>query len=81
MTNHYVAVVAFETDKLDKETGNPKMKKSKLLIEGVTLYDAQNTLMEYLKTDSRGYDVRSIAHCVYEDILGSTTKSKVVKVS
>lgn len=80
MTNHYVAVVAFETDKLDKD-GNPKTKKSKFLIEGVTLFDAQNTLMEYLKVDSRGYDVKSIAQCVYEDILGAAVKNKIVKMS
>lgn len=79
MNNHYVSVVAFETDKLDKE-GNPKTKKAKFLIEGVTLFDAQNTLMEYLKTDSRGYDVKSISQCSYEDILGSTKKTKVVKL-
>lgn len=79
MNNHYVAVVAFETDKIDKETGNPKMKKSKFLIEGVTLFDAHTNLMEYLKTDSRGFDVKGITEAKFEDIIGMTKKSKVVK--
>jgi hypothetical protein len=80
MNNNYVAVVAFDTDKLDPE-GNPKQKKSKFLIPGVTLFDAQNTLMEYLKTDSRGWDVKSIAECKYEDILEqSKAKSKLLKM-
>jgi hypothetical protein len=79
MNNHYVAVVAFEMDKLDKE-GNPKTKKSKFLIEGVTLYDAQESLMSYLKTDSRGYDVKSIAEAKFEDIIGQKKTSKVMKM-
>ncbi len=78
MSKHYVAVVAFETDKLDKD-GNPKTKKAKYLIEGELLFDAQNTLMEYLKTDSRGYDVKSIAEYSVEDILEKTKKA-VVKI-
>lgn len=79
-TNHYIAIVGFEQDQLDKE-GNPKIKKSKLLIEGVTFYDAFNTLLEYLKTDSRGYDIKSMSEAKFEDVVGQTTKSKVVKVA
>ncbi len=78
MSKHYVAVVAFETDKLDKD-GNPKTKKAKYLIDGEVLFDAHNTLMEYLKVDSRGYDVKSISECSYEDIIGKTKKA-VVKI-
>lgn len=77
--NHYIAIVGFETDKLDKE-GNAKIKKSKLLIEGMTFYDAFNTLLDYLKTDSRGWDIKSMAEAKFEDVIGQTTKSKVVKV-
>ncbi len=79
MNNHYVAVVAFETEKLDGE-GNPKTKKAKFLIEGVTLYDAQESLMAYLKTDSRGWDVKSISEAKFEDIIGQKKTSKVVKM-
>lgn len=79
MNNHYVAVVAFETEKLDSE-GNPKTKKAKFLIEGVTLYDAQESLMAYLKTDSRGWDVKSISEAKFEDIIGQKKTSKVVKM-
>ena len=81
MNNHYVAIVAFDTDKLDTE-GNPKQKKAKFLIPGVTLFDAQNTLMEYLKTDSRGWDVKSISEAKFEDILEEKKKSlsKVVSI-
>ena len=79
MQNHYVAVVAFELDKLDKD-GNPKTKKVKFLIEGMMLFDALNSIMDYLKTDSRGYDVKSIAEAKFEDIIGKTKASKVVKM-
>jgi hypothetical protein len=79
MNNNYVAVVAFDTDKLDTE-GNPKTKKSKFLIKGITLFDAQNTLMEYLKSDSRGWDVKSISETKYEDILEQKKASKVVRM-
>lgn len=78
MNNHYVAIVAFDTDKLDPE-GNPKTKKFKFLIPGVTLFDAQNTLMEYLKTDSRGWDVKSISEAKFEDIL-EQKKGKMAKM-
>ena len=78
MNNHYVAIVAFDTDKLDPE-GNPKTKKSKFLIPGVTLFDAQNTLMDYLKSDSRGWDVKSITQFQVEDILAQ--KKGVTKIS
>lgn len=77
--NHYIAVVGFETEKLDKE-GNPKIKKSKLLIEGITFFDAFNTLTEYLKTDSRGYDIKSMAEAKFEDVIGQKKTSKVVKI-
>jgi len=77
MNNHYVAVVAFETEKLDGE-GNPKTKKAKFLLEGVTLYDAQESLIGYLKTDSRGWDIKSISEAKFEDIIGQKKMSKVV---
>ena len=79
MNNHYVAVVAFETDKLDKE-GNPKTKKSKFLVDGVTLYDALDSLMAYMKTDSRGWDIKSIAEAKFEDIIGQKKTTKVLKM-
>lgn len=76
--NHYVAIVGFESEKLDKE-GNPKIIKSKFLIEGVTFHDAYTTLTDYLKTDSRGYDIKSVAESKFEDVIGKT-KAKVVQL-
>jgi hypothetical protein len=80
MENHYVAIVAFELDKLDQE-GNPKTKKAKLLVSGEILHDALETLTEYLKTDSRGWDIKSIALANFEDIIGQKKTSKVVKMA
>lgn len=76
---HYVAVIGFETDKIDGE-GNPKLKKSKLLVEDVDFYSAFNSLIEYLKTDSRGYSIKSMSEVKFEDSIGSKTISKVVKI-
>lgn len=76
----FTAVVGFDTDKLDTE-GNPKQKKSKFLIPGVTLFDAFNSLNEYLKTDSRGWDVKSISESKYEDIIEEAPAKKgIVKI-
>jgi len=77
-TNNYVAVVAFETDKIDKATGNPKMKKSRFLVNEETLNGALSVLMDYLKTDSRGFDIKSISESKYEDILNQKKKVSVL---
>jgi hypothetical protein len=75
-TNNYVAVVAFETDKIDKATGEPKMKRTRFLVNEETLPGAMNALMDYLKTDSRGFDIKSVSESKYEDIIGKK-KDKV----
>lgn len=75
----YTCVVGFETEKLDGE-GNPKIKKAKYLVEGVTLYDALMSVTDYLKDDSRGSDIKSIAEAKFEDIIGEKT-GKVHKVA
>jgi hypothetical protein len=75
---NYVCVVGFETDKIDKETGNPKVKKARFLVNGESLYEALMNMMEYLKEDSRGYDIKSIAEAKYEDIIKEKSGKKVV---
>lgn len=75
---NYVCVVGFETEKIDKETGNPKVKKSKFLVEGDSLYEALMNIIEYLKGDSRGYDIKSIAEARFEDVVNEK-KGKVVQ--
>lgn len=75
---NYVCVVGFETDKIDKETGNPKVKKARFLVNGESLYEALMNMMEYLKEDSRGYDIKSIAEAKYEDIIKEKAGKKVV---
>lgn len=79
MKKHYVCVVAFETDQLDKE-GNPKVKKAKFLIEDVALFAAVSTIIDYLKTDNRSYELVSVSEAKFEDIIGQKTKSAVVKI-
>ena len=66
---NYFCTVGFETDKLDKETGLPKTKNSKYLVDGVTLYDALMNILEYLKGDSRGYNIKSITEAKLEDVI------------
>lgn len=75
---NYVCVVGFETEKIDKETGNPKVKKSKFLVDGESLYEALMNMIEYLKGDSRGYDIKSIAEAKFEDVVNEK-KGKVVQ--
>jgi hypothetical protein len=65
---HYVCTVGFETEKVDKD-GNFKEKKSKYLVHAESLYEALMNILEYLKTDSRGYDVKSIVEAKYEDVV------------
>lgn len=76
---NYVCVVGFETEKVDKETGEAKVKKSKFLVDGVSLYEALMNMLEYLKGDTRGYDIKSIAEARFEDIIGEKT-GKVIQV-
>lgn len=66
---HYTATVGFETDKLDPETGNPKTKKAKFLVQGDSFYEAHMNLIEYLKDDTRGNDVVSLVKSNFEDVL------------
>lgn len=80
MKKNYVCVVGFETDQVDKE-GNPKIKKAKFLVQDVALFAAVTTLIEYLKTDMRGYDIMSISEVKFEEIIGQKTKSAVVKIN
>lgn len=75
---HYVCQVGFEQDQLDKE-GKPKIKKYKFLVQDETLYAAMMTLQEYMKTESRGHEVISIAEAKFEDIIGQKTKVSVIK--
>lgn len=79
----YTCVVGFETDKIDKETGNAKEKKARFLVEGENLYDALMSMMEYLKDDTRGYDIKSISQAKFEDIVKAKkgSKSAVTPVS
>lgn len=78
---HYVCVVGFETEKVDSE-GKFKEKKTKFLVEAETLYEGLMNMLEYLKTDSRGYDVKSITQAKYEDVIkGKAAKGKVLQTS
>lgn len=66
---NYVCVVGFETEQIDKETGKSKVKKAKFLVDGESLYEALMNMLEYLKEDARGYDIKSIGESRFEDII------------
>jgi len=72
---HYVCTVGFETERVDKE-GKVKVKRTRFLVEGDTLYEGLMNMLEYLKGDSRGYDVKAIVEARYEDIVKEQTSSK-----
>lgn len=78
MSNNYIAVVGFATDKLDPE-GNPKIKKSKFIVQGETFYDAYSNLIEYLKDSVADHDIVSMSKANFEDIL-SVKAGKVTAV-
>lgn len=72
---HYTVTVGFDTEKLDQE-GNVKQKKSKFLVDAESLYEALMNMLEYLKTDSRGYDVKSLVEAKFEDTIKDQDKKK-----
>lgn len=72
---HYVCTVGFETERVDKE-GKTKIKRTRFLVEGDTLYEGLMNMIEYLKGDSRGYDIKAITEAKYEEIVKEQTPTK-----
>ena len=79
MKKHYVCVVGYETDTLDKE-GNPKIKRARYLVEALSFHEGVNTMVEYLKTDPRGNDIISFSESKFEDVL-TEHQQKVLQIS
>lgn len=74
MTN-YTITVGYETENLDKD-GNPKMKKSRYLVEAESLEEAMLVISKYRSEDSRGSEVLTITKATYEDILNPSMTPK-----
>lgn len=74
MTN-YTITVGYETENLDKD-GNPKMKKSRYLVEAESLEEAMLVISKYRSEDSRGSEVLTITKATYEDILNPSMAPK-----
>lgn len=74
MTN-YTITVGYETENLDKD-GNPKMKKSRYLVEAETVEEAMLVMARYRSEDMRSSEVISITKSTFEDVLNPTLSSK-----
>ena len=72
---NYTITVGYETENLDKD-GNPKMKKSRYLVEAQSVEEAMIVIAKYRSEDSRGYEVLTITKSTYEDVLNSTLSPK-----
>ena len=76
MSKHYLCVVAFASDELDKK-GNPKLTKSRYLVKALSFTEAVHNMNEYLKGTVQDYDIASLTESKFEDIVG--VSDKVVK--
>lgn len=74
----FTVVVAFDTDKFDKATGDTKKKNSKFLVQAVDFSEAYESIIKYLKTDSRGWTLKSISESKFEDIVNQKEKISIL---
>ena len=72
---NYTITVGYETENLDKD-GNPKMKKTRYLVEAQSVEEAMLVIAKYRSEDSRGSEVLTITKSTYEDILNPTMTPK-----
>lgn len=72
---NYTITVGYETENLDKD-GNPKMKKSRYLVEAQSVEEAMIVIAKYRSEDSRGSEVLTITKSTYEDVLNPTLSPK-----
>tara|TARA_R100001594_G_scaffold145653_1_gene196074 strand:- start:157 stop:390 length:234 start_codon:yes stop_codon:yes gene_type:complete len=68
---YYQAIVAFETGVIDN-SGNPKVKKYKYIVESESVYEATTRLTKYLTEDTRDSEIVSLIKAPYEDIIHPT---------
>lgn len=74
MEKHYVCVIGFANDELDKK-GNPKITKFKYIVKAMSFYEAVNTVQGYLKGDVRDHEIVSLAEAKIEDVVGFDEKA------
>jgi|SaaInl85LU_5_DNA_1037374.scaffolds.fasta_scaffold01452_9 hypothetical protein len=72
---NYTITVGYETENLDSD-GNPKMKKSRYLVEASSVEEAMLVIAKYRSEDSRGSEVLTITKATYEDVISSTLTPK-----
>lgn len=72
---NYTITVGYETENLDKD-GNPKMKKSRYLVEAQSVEEAMIVIAKYRSEDSRGSEVLTITKSTFEDVLNPTLSPK-----
>jgi hypothetical protein len=75
---HYNVTVGFETENLDKD-GNPKMKKSRYLVEAMSVAEAMGVISNYCSEDMRRYEVLTINKAMLEDVIDMTNKPQYYK--
>ena len=70
MNKHYVAVIGFASDEVDKK-GNSKITKLKYIVKAMSFYEAVSNIQEYLKGGVRDHEIVSLAESKLEDIVGA----------
>jgi hypothetical protein len=76
MNKHYVAVIGFASDEVDKK-GNAKITKFKYIVRAMGFYEAVSNIQEYLKGDVRDHEIVSLAETKFEDVVGVDSGSVV----
>ena len=72
---NYTITVGYETENLDGD-GNPKMKKSRYLVEAQSVEEAMIVIAKYRSEDSRGSEVLTITKATFEDVINPTLSPK-----
>lgn len=75
---HYNVTVGYETENLDKD-GNPKVKKSRYLVQAMSVAEAMGVINNYCSEDMRAFEVLTINKAMLEDVIDMTNKPQYYK--
>ena len=75
---HYNITVGYETENLD-QNGNPKVKKSRYLVQAMSVAEAMMVINNYCSEDMRAFEVLTINKAMLEDVIDMETKPQYYK--
>lgn len=65
---HYLVTIGYETERLDGD-GNPRLQKTKYIVEAESIEEVSITMAKYRASDSRGSESLAIAKFPVECII------------